>query len=111
MDFTTKRQLRELVKVANEVDLIDSAEIAQEITRIEKRLFLEIEVCAREYNVGMISVEDERDNEVTGGSLRIEMSMLRDIQGNGGGTRKRICQNLSGSVPVIAVSGRKRERV
>ncbi|KAE9411110.1 ras GEF [Gymnopus androsaceus JB14] len=43
MDFTTKQQLRELVKVANEVSLIDSTEIAQEITRIEKRLFLDIE--------------------------------------------------------------------
>jgi hypothetical protein len=43
MEFTTKQQLKELVKVANEVNLIDSTEIAQEITRIEKRLFLEIE--------------------------------------------------------------------
>ncbi|KAF5390357.1 hypothetical protein D9757_002906 [Collybiopsis confluens] len=43
MEFTTKQQLRELVKLANEVNMIDSGEIAQEITRIEKRLFLEIE--------------------------------------------------------------------
>lgn len=47
MDFTTKQQLRELVKVANEVNAIDSIEIAQEITRIEKRLFLDIEVRTR----------------------------------------------------------------
>ncbi|KAJ4486179.1 ras guanine nucleotide exchange factor domain-containing protein [Lentinula aciculospora] len=42
-EFTTKQQLRELVKVANEVNVIDSGEIAQEITRIEKQLFLEIQ--------------------------------------------------------------------
>jgi hypothetical protein len=42
-EFTTKQQLRELVKLANEVNMIDAGEIAQEITRIEKRLFLEIE--------------------------------------------------------------------
>ncbi|KAG7099241.1 hypothetical protein E1B28_001104 [Marasmius oreades] len=43
MDFNTKQQLRELVRLANEVNMIDSEEIAQEITRIEKKLFLEIE--------------------------------------------------------------------
>ncbi|KAF9270242.1 ras GEF [Marasmius fiardii PR-910] len=43
MEFNTKQQLRELVKLANEVNMIDSDEIAQEITRIEKKLFLEIE--------------------------------------------------------------------
>ncbi|KAL0571812.1 hypothetical protein V5O48_010142 [Marasmius crinis-equi] len=43
MDFNTKQQLRELVRLASEVNMIDSEEIAQEITRIEKKLFLEIE--------------------------------------------------------------------
>ncbi|KAJ3744510.1 ras guanine nucleotide exchange factor domain-containing protein [Lentinula detonsa] len=42
-DFTSKQQLRELVRLANEIHMIDSEEIAQEITRIEKELFLEIE--------------------------------------------------------------------
>ncbi|KAJ3928633.1 MAG: ras guanine nucleotide exchange factor domain-containing protein [Lentinula lateritia] len=42
-EFTTKQQLRELVKLANEVNMIDSGELAQEITRIEKQSFLEIE--------------------------------------------------------------------
>ncbi|KAF9069038.1 ras guanine nucleotide exchange factor domain-containing protein [Rhodocollybia butyracea] len=42
-DFTVKQQLRELVKLANEVNMMDPGDIAQEITRIEKRLFLEIE--------------------------------------------------------------------
>ncbi|KAJ8084022.1 hypothetical protein PM082_002789 [Marasmius tenuissimus] len=43
MDFNSKQQLRELVRLASEVNMIDSEEIAQEITRIEKKLFLEIE--------------------------------------------------------------------
>jgi hypothetical protein len=40
-----KQQLRELQRVAAEVNLLDSEEIAQEITRMEAKLFLEIEVC------------------------------------------------------------------
>ncbi|KAJ3824976.1 ras guanine nucleotide exchange factor domain-containing protein [Lentinula raphanica] len=42
-EFSAKQQLRELVKLANEVHMLDSEEIAQEITRIEKQLFLDIE--------------------------------------------------------------------
>uniref|UniRef100_A0A0W0G3J5 Ras GEF n=1 Tax=Moniliophthora roreri TaxID=221103 RepID=A0A0W0G3J5_MONRR len=42
LDFHPKQQLRELLKLANEVHATDSEEIAQEITRIEKKLFLEI---------------------------------------------------------------------
>jgi len=47
LDFTPRQQLRELVKLASEVNMLDPSEIAQEITRIEKKLFLEIEVRVR----------------------------------------------------------------
>ncbi|KAK7058945.1 hypothetical protein VNI00_001569 [Paramarasmius palmivorus] len=43
LDIAPKQQLRELVKLANEVNNTDSEEIAQEITRIETKLFLDIE--------------------------------------------------------------------
>lgn len=46
-DLSAKQLIKELVKVAQEVNGIDSEEIAQEITRIEARMFLDIEVCAR----------------------------------------------------------------
>lgn len=40
----TRQQLRELLRIASEVNLLDPEEIAQEITRMEAKLFLEIEV-------------------------------------------------------------------
>ncbi|THV04927.1 ras GEF [Dendrothele bispora CBS 962.96] len=42
-DFNSRQQLRELVKLANEVNMLDPSEVAQEITRIEKNLFLDIQ--------------------------------------------------------------------
>lgn len=43
-EFSTKQQLRELQRIAQDVSMIDSEEIAQEITRMEVKLFLNIEV-------------------------------------------------------------------
>ena len=39
-----KHQIKELLKISQQLALIDSTEIAQEITRIEAKAFLEIEV-------------------------------------------------------------------
>jgi len=46
-DLSAKQLIKELVKVAQEVNAIDSEEIAQEITRTEAKMFLDIEVCVR----------------------------------------------------------------
>jgi hypothetical protein len=43
-ELTAKQQLKELQRIAQEVNKIDSEDIAQEITRLEVKLFLEIEV-------------------------------------------------------------------
>lgn len=43
-DFSTKHILRELVKISQELADIDSTEVAQEITRMETKLFLDIKV-------------------------------------------------------------------
>lgn len=45
-EMSSKHQLKELLRIAQEVNLMDSEEIAQEITRIEVKLFLDIEVRA-----------------------------------------------------------------
>ncbi|KAF5374764.1 hypothetical protein D9758_000275 [Tetrapyrgos nigripes] len=42
-EFSSRQQLRELVKLSTEVNMLDPLEIAQEITRIEKKLFLDIQ--------------------------------------------------------------------
>jgi hypothetical protein len=44
-DLPTKQACRELMKFAQEVNACDSDEIAQEITKMEAKLFLDIEVC------------------------------------------------------------------
>jgi hypothetical protein len=45
---TSGRQLiKDLFKVAQEVNMIDSDEIAYEISRIEAKMFLDIEVCSK----------------------------------------------------------------
>jgi hypothetical protein len=44
-DLSFKQLIKELVKVAQEVNAIDSEEIAKEITRTEAKMFLDIEVC------------------------------------------------------------------
>ena len=45
-ELTAKQQLKELQRIAQEVNKIDSEDIAQEITRLEVKLFLEIEVIS-----------------------------------------------------------------
>lgn len=42
--YQPKQQLKDLLKIAQEVNMIDPEEIAQEITRLEVKLFLDIEV-------------------------------------------------------------------
>lgn len=44
-DAEFKRFLKDLVKNSQEISLVDSLHIAEEITRIEAKYFLEIEVC------------------------------------------------------------------
>lgn len=46
LESNPRHQLRELNKLAAEVNATDSEEIAQEITRLEVKLFLDIEVCS-----------------------------------------------------------------
>lgn len=43
-DPSSKQQLKELLRIANEVMAIDASEIAEEITRVEARYFLNITV-------------------------------------------------------------------
>lgn len=45
VDIPVKQQIKDLVKLAQEVMLLDPDEIAQEITRVEVKLFLDIQVC------------------------------------------------------------------
>lgn len=45
VDLSPKQQIKDLVKLAQEVLTLDPDEIAQEITRVEVKLFLEIQVC------------------------------------------------------------------
>jgi hypothetical protein len=44
LDLSTKQICRELVKVAHDVNALDSDDIAQEITRLSAKMFLDIEV-------------------------------------------------------------------
>lgn len=44
-ELNPRQQLRDLCKLAAEVNATDSEELAQEITRLEVKLFLDIEVC------------------------------------------------------------------
>lgn len=44
-DTSEKQQIKDLVKLAQEVLLLDVDDIAQEITRVEVKLFLDIKVC------------------------------------------------------------------
>ena len=44
-DMSPKQVLKELQKLSQDVYLLDPSEVAQEITRIEIKLFLQIEVC------------------------------------------------------------------
>jgi hypothetical protein len=44
-DAEFKKFLKDLVKISHEINLVDSTHIAEEITRIEAKYFLEIEVC------------------------------------------------------------------
>lgn len=44
-DTSEKQQIKDLVKLAQEVLALDPEEIAQEITRVEVNLFLDIKVC------------------------------------------------------------------
>jgi hypothetical protein len=46
-DLSTKQICRELVKVAHDVNALDSEDIAQEITRASAKMFLDIEVPSR----------------------------------------------------------------
>jgi hypothetical protein len=43
--MTPNQHLKKLAKLAQEVNMLDSDDIAQEITRIEAKMFLNIEVC------------------------------------------------------------------
>lgn len=45
VDTSEKQQIKDLVKLAQEVLNLDPDEIAQEITRVEVKLFLDIQVC------------------------------------------------------------------
>ena len=45
IEMSARQQLKDLQRVAQELNAIDSEEIAQEITRIEVKFFLKIEVC------------------------------------------------------------------
>jgi hypothetical protein len=44
-DFSRKNVLRELLKISQEINDLDSGDIAQEITRIETKFYLDIKVC------------------------------------------------------------------
>jgi hypothetical protein len=46
-DMPLKQVCRDLVKVAQELNTYDSEEVAQEITRMEAKMFMEIEVYLR----------------------------------------------------------------
>jgi hypothetical protein len=46
-ELPTKFFCKELIKIAQEVNATDSDEIAQEITKMEAKMFLEIEVCTK----------------------------------------------------------------
>jgi hypothetical protein len=46
-DISPKQLIKDLLKTAQELQAVDSDEIAQEITRIEAKLFLDIEVGLR----------------------------------------------------------------
>jgi hypothetical protein len=46
-DLSTKQLCRELFKLSQEINALDCEEIAQEITRMESKLFLDIEVSTK----------------------------------------------------------------
>lgn len=48
-DSSSKQQLKELLRIANDIMAIDASEIAEEITRVEAKYFLDITVCSYAY--------------------------------------------------------------
>ncbi len=54
-DPSSKQQLRELVRIANEVMLMASSDIAEEITRVEAKYFLDITVSGIQFLDGDVA--------------------------------------------------------
>lgn len=63
VDMTPKQTIKELLRISQELSFMDPNDIAQEITRIETLLFLNIEVCLSAFVVGMSGLTCYREAE------------------------------------------------